>query len=231
MHQCTECEFVAKNAAGLKLHKKGSKCKKQAIAGIVATATDSIHAVKASAVKEVANQISNAAVSAATNAASGIAEQLSDTDRSSTRATEPAPPHQKTTNLYGATVGGQQDTQAIRAPQLHPQFSEPQPIQDNSIRAQFANMLDGIPNLQPVRNRITEAERRKANARAIAEAMFTLPAGSTIRPKTSGRPSADQSAEDIGSAQRRPVVDRCPGCKRHDDFCRCGGGGLWWGDE
>ncbi len=65
MHQCTECGFVAKNAAGLKLHKKGSKCKKQVIAGIVATATDSIHAVKASAVKEVANQMANAAVFAA----------------------------------------------------------------------------------------------------------------------------------------------------------------------
>ncbi len=189
MHQCTECGFVAKNAAGLKLHKKGSKCKKQVIAGIVATATDSIHAVKASAVKEVANQMANAAVFAATNAASGLlADQIPGTNQSSTGATELAPPHQKTTNLHGATVGGQQETQAIRAPQLHPQCSEPRPIQDNSIRAQFANMLDGIPNLQPVRNQKTEA-------------------------------------------QRWPVDDRCPGCGRGDDFCRCGGGGLWWGDD
>ena len=73
MHQCSECGFAAKNAAGLKIHKKGAKCQKQAIESIVTTATDSIHTAKASAAKEVANKVANAAVLAATNVARDLA--------------------------------------------------------------------------------------------------------------------------------------------------------------
>ena len=29
--------------------------------------------------------------------------------------------------------------------------------------------------------------------------------------------------------QKETEEERCNGCGRHDDFCRCGAGSIWWG--